>query len=274
MGVRIPDSANFLDFFKSLELKKDDVVFISSDLGRLAKSCRANNERLDLNLLIDTLQTILSEGTLVIPAYTDNLLDGDTFDWVKSKPTTGALSNKVQRRSDFKRTRDPLHSVFAWGKHEKEILELDDNSTFGQHSIFGFLKKVNAKFIFIDIHIQDCFTYIHFIEAQQQVPYRKTYTYAIECIYPEGKQSRDVKFYSKKLGIMSDIHELHDVLLKDDIYQIFQFRDSTIHILEAQTTWDYAEKSINNGPKLYKYSIVKHVKDFVKRYLLRRKGIF
>ena len=274
MGVRIPDAESFLDFFKSLELKKDDVVFISSDLGKLAKSCRANNERLDLNLLIEILQTILSEGTLVIPAYTDNLLDGDTFDWVKSKPTTGALSNKVQKRSDFKRTRDPLHSVFVWGKHQEEVLELEDNSTFGKKSIFEFLKKVNAKFVFIDIHIQECFTYIHYIEEQQKVPYRKNYTYSIECIYPEGIEQRAVNFYSKKLGIMSDINDLHDVLMKDNIYKIFQFRDSTIHILEAQTTWDYAVKSIKTGPKLYKYSIVKHVKDFVKRYLLRRKGIF
>jgi aminoglycoside 3-N-acetyltransferase len=274
MDVRIQDSGSFLVFFQSLQLKKEDVVFISSDLGQLAKSCRANNERIDLHELIETLQGILTDGTIVIPAYTDDLLSGDTFDWVKSKPTTGALSNKVQKRNDFIRTRDPLHSVFVWGKHQQEVLGLDDESTFGSHSIFSFLKKVNAKFIFIDIHIQECFTYIHFIEEQLQVPYRKSYTYTIDCVYPEGTMKRNVKFYSKRLGVTSDINDLHAVLMHDQVYQIFQFRDSYIHILEAQTVWTYAVKSIHKGPKLYKYSLFKHLKDVIKRYVLRRKGIF
>lgn len=274
MITKIPNNNSVLDFFKSLELTSTDVVFISSDIGKLAKLCKSNGENFSVDEIIETLQKIVNEGTIIVPAYTDNLLDGDIFDWKKSKPTTGAFSNKIQRRSDFIRTRDPLHSVFVWGKDAEIISKITDKSTFGKNSIFTYLREKNAKFLFIDIHIQSCFTYIHYIEEQNKVPYRKSYFYTIECIYPEETKKVTIEFYSKKLGIMSDIMDLHDVLLRDGVYKTYRYKDSKIDILLAQDVWEYAVRSINNGPKLFKYSIVKHFKDFVKRYILKRKGIF
>lgn len=274
MISRIVDGGSVLTAFKSIGLKKDDVIFISSDMNTMAKKCKGENERLDINAIIETLQNEVSEGTIIVPAYTDHLLDGDTFDWKRARPTTGSFSNKVQRRKDFVRTKDPLHSVFVWGKHTDQILEFQDDSTFGENSIFHFLRVKNAKFIFIDIHIQDCFTYIHYVEEQNKVNYRKYYEYNINCNYPEGQKTRKVKFYSKKLGVASDIRLLHEVLVQKDVYKRFAFRDSEIDILKAEDVWEYASKSIKQGPYLYTFSLVKYLKDFYKRYVLRRKGIF
>jgi len=270
----LTDEIKIVDFIKSIELKSTDVIFISSDISKLAFSCKTKGEVLDTNEIIDCFQEIVNEGTIIFPAYTDNLIDGNSFDWKKSKPTTGAFSNKVQRRKDFIRTKDPLHSVFVWGKHAKELSEIEDTSTFGKNSVFTFLKNINAKFIFIDIHIQSCFTYIHYIEEQNKVNYRKSYYYNIECIYPEKTINKRVEFYSKKLGVMSDIMDLHAILQNDGVYKSYTYRNSQIDILEAQTVWNYAVDCIENGPKLYKYSIIKHLKDLIKRYILRRKGIF
>ena len=274
MIINVPNSSSILDFFKSLRLNSTDVIFISSDIGKLAKLCKAKGDILNIDEIIETLQAIVPDGTIVVPAYTDNLLDGDTFEWKKSKPTTGAFSNKVQRRKDFIRTRDPLHSVFAWGKDADFISKLEDTSTFGKKSVFTYLREKNAKFLFVDIHIQECFTYIHYIEEQNKVSYRKPYFYNIECIYPDKKSNVCVEFYSKKLGVMSDIMDLNDVLLKNGLYHSYQYQDSKIDILLAEDVWNCAVKCINEGPKLYKYSIIKHVKDLIKRYILKRKGIF
>lgn len=271
---KIENDKSYLELFKNLALKSDDVIFISSSMSKMANSCRSHNERLDINKIVETLQDILTEGTIIVPTYTDDLLSGDTFDWKKSKANTGAFSNKVMKRKDFTRTKDPLHSVLVWGKHQDEILELQDESTFGKRSVFEFLRKVNAKFLFIDIHIQQCFTYIHFIEEQQNVSYRKSYHYDIECVYPEKKEVKRVHFYSKKLGVSSDINDLHDVLVEKKLYSSFSHRENQIDILEAQTVWDEAVKSIENGPYLYKFSLLKYLKDFTKRHILRRKGIF
>ncbi len=274
MKVVTPENKTIIDYINSIKLNPTDVIFISSDIGNLAMLCKAKGEALDVNAIIDCFQEKVHEGTIIVPAYTDHLLDGETFDWKKSKPTTGAFSNKVQRRKDFTRTKDPLHSVFVWGKDSDKLAKIEDESTFGKNSIFTYLRDTNAKFIFIDIHIQACFTYIHYIEEQKKVNYRKSYFYNIRCELPEGAVDKKVKFYSKKLGVMSDIMDLHAILEKDEIYKSYTYGNIQIDILEAKTVWDYAVNCIENGPKLYRYSIIKHAKDLVKRYLLRRKGIF
>jgi len=132
---------SYLSIASQLPLNKDDVLFIASDIKQIALECRAAGEPFDVNAFIESFQDVLSEGTLVVPAYTDYLKNGETFDHKKAKPSTGALSNKVQRRKDFIRSKDPIHSVFAWGKHADEIANLDNESTLGEGSIFGLLHR-------------------------------------------------------------------------------------------------------------------------------------
>ena len=274
MITTISNTSSIDELFRSLNLKKNDVVVFSSDLSRLAMTCKAKNEALNVNTIIDCLQNILSDGTILIPAFTDNLVGGDEFDWQKAKPTTGAVSNKVQRRKDFIRTKDPLHSYFVWGKDTEEVLSKNDDSTFGEHSIFALFQQKNAKFILLDVSLQNSLTYIHYVEEQNKVTYRKPYFYDIKCKYPEGIKSRTIKFYSRKLGVRTYLADLFDQLVCSDLNESFLYDKSRIDIFKAEDVWETGVKCINEGPKLYHYSIMNHLKDFIKRYLLGRKGVF
>jgi len=126
--IKIDPAIPFEELPFHLNLKSDDVVFVSSDLKNFAFNAKKQQKSLNIDLFIENFQRVLSDGTLIIPAYTDYLKNGDTFDFVKSKPSTGAISNKVFKRKDFLRTSDPLHSVLVWGKHQDEILILNDES--------------------------------------------------------------------------------------------------------------------------------------------------
>ncbi|NRA13614.1 MAG: AAC(3) family N-acetyltransferase, partial [Crocinitomicaceae bacterium] len=108
---------SYTSIASQLPLGKSDILFIASDIKQIALNCRSKGESFDVNAFIESFQEVLSEGTLIIPSYTDYLKNGETFDHSKSKPSTGALSNKVLRRKEFIRSTDPLHSVLAWGKH-------------------------------------------------------------------------------------------------------------------------------------------------------------
>jgi len=270
----IPNTSSVEELFRSLNLKKNDVVVLSSDLSRLAMTCKAKGEALNVNSIIECLQSILSDGTILIPAFTDDLVSGDEFDWLKAKPSTGAVSNKVQRRKDFIRSKDPLHSYFVWGKNTDEMLSKNDDSTFGQDSIFAFFKEQNAKFVLLDVHLQDSLTYIHYVEEQNKVTYRKPYFYDIKCNYPEGIKNRTIKFYSRKLGVRTYLVDLFEQLVKRDLNESFLYDKSRIDIFTAQDVWEMGVKCINEGPKLYRYSLMNHLKDFIKRYILGRKGVF
>ena len=270
----IANTNSIEELFRSLNLKKNDVVVFSSDLSRLALTCKAKGEALNVNTIVECLQSVLSEGTILIPAFTDNLVGGDEFDWLKAKPTTGAVSNKVQRRKDFIRTKDPLHSYFVWGKDGDQVLSKNNNSTFGKDSAFAFFKEKNAKFVLLDVHLQDSLTYIHYVEEQNKVTYRKPYFYDIKCKYPEGVEDRTITFYSRKLGVRTYLKDLFSELVKKDLNESFLYDKSRIDIFSAEDIWKMGVKCITEGPKLYHYSVTNHAKDFIKRYLLGRKGVF
>lgn len=258
----------------SLNIKKDDVIVLSSDLSKLAYSFKAKGIPLNVNSIIDGLQEILSEGTLFIPAFTDHLVDGDEFNWKHAKPTTGAVSNKVQRRKDFVRTNDPLHSYFVWGKNSHKILEIKDDSTFGEHSVFAYFKRKNAKFVLLDVHLQNALTYIHYVEEQHRVHYRKPYYYNIRCIYSHGIEERTIQFYSRKLGVRTYLEDLYQELLKRNVTESYLFDKSRIDIFMAQDIWEIGGSCISKGPKLYQFHFMNFAKDFIKRHILRRKGVF
>lgn len=262
---------SYLKLAESLPLQKDDILFIASDLHTLARDCKARGERFDVNTFIDSFQSVLSEGTLVIPAYTDNLWSGDTFDVRSSKPTTGALSNKIFRRTDFERTLDPLHSVFVWGRHKDEILKLETDSTFGEDSIFGYLYRKKAKMICIDVHLQNSFTFVHYVEEKLKVRYRKHYRLNMNVVDAAGTEvEKEIDFHTKRPWILTDLYDLQQSMGADRIKTNYRFGHSKIQYFELQKAHDYVIKYIRSGKRLYQTDLTHFVKTIVKKIIGRK----
>jgi aminoglycoside 3-N-acetyltransferase len=251
----------------SLDLNKDDTIFISSDISNLAKYFKSIGENFQVNRFIEELQTKLSNGTIVIPAYTDNLRNNDVFDIQKSKPTTGALSNRIGRRKDFSRTFDPLHSVYVWGKEKDEILNLSDETSFGERSIFGFFAKVNPKFLFIDVDLQNSFTFIHYLEQKRRVHYRKFYPLEIQIKNEEIIAPKLIQFHTKRMGIVTNLYPLQAFLLKNEFFIKKKDFGSRIFISDAETLTNGVAAFLKTRQKLYKFDFVLLVKQLVKRLL-------
>lgn len=261
------------DFVYHLDLQKNDTVFISSDLNQLAKYGRQNGQSLNVNKVIENLQSILTNGSIVVPAYTDNVLPGGSFDPKKSKPTTGAFSNKVMRRKDFIRSNDPMHSVFAWGEIQSEVKALKNESTFGKDSIFGLLRKKNCKFIFLDISIQNCFTYVHYVEELLRVPYRKFYTYPIKIESPEGKHIQQLKVYGKKMGVYNWIVHMEDFLFENNYFESYQYGLSQIDIITSDVVHPIIEDTIRSEKSTHKFIWKLYFKNLIRKYILGKKGM-
>jgi len=261
---------SYLSIASQLPLNKDDVLFIASDIKQIALECRAAGEPFDVNAFIESFQDVLSEGTLIVPAYTDYLKNGETFDHKKAKPSTGALSNKVQRRKDFIRSKDPIHSVFAWGKHADEIANLDNESTLGEGSIFGLLHREKAKMICIDVNFQNSLTFVHHIEEKEKVSYRKNYHWQMKSIVDGNESNKELLFHTKKPWILTDLYGLQKKSADDGVNILFGFNNSTIQFFSLDEMHDYILKFMKSGQKLYQVSLMHFVKSIAKKILGRK----
>ncbi|MFA5573817.1 MAG: AAC(3) family N-acetyltransferase [Brumimicrobium sp.] len=267
--IKINSNIPFEELAFHLDLQQDDMVFISSDLKQLAVREKKIGKSLDINKFIDNFQQVLKEGTIVIPAYTDGLTKNDIFDYNKSRPVVGALPNRVFKRKDFVRSFDPLHSVFVWGKEKEELLKYDDTSTFGEKSVFHFLHKKNATFIFIDIHPQETFTYVHFIEEQEKVPYRAYKNFTIQYNKGDEKSSRDVHFYTKKKGVLSNIYNLVNDFFKQGAMKRFEYDNIYIDKIKAHSATEIMKQHLSKKQYFYTFSWNRYFRDLIKSFLGR-----
>ncbi len=257
----------YTQFVDSFNLKEEDVVFISSDISNVAKYFKEKEVSFDVNTFVETLQLKLNKGTLIFPAYTDNLRNGDVFDYQRAKPTTGALSNRIGRRKDFKRSFDPLHSVYVWGVKSEEIVGLKDRSSFGENSVFGFLARVNAKFVFIDVDLQNSFTFVHYLEEKMNVSYRKNYSLTITLKNGESIVDVPINFHTKKMGISTQLYPLQDYLIRNGFLIETTSCGSKVHLSEAEDMTKGVRGFLSEKGKMYIFNIKLFAKQVVKRIL-------
>lgn len=260
----------YSDLIDLFALKSDDTLFLSSDLGKLANYFKSQGVKFDVNEFIDSIQSRIPQGTLIVPAYTDNLRDGDTFELHRSKPTTGALSNRVFKRKDFKRTKDPLHSVFVWGQKADELTELKDESTFGPNSIFGFLENDNAVMVIIDVHFNNSFTFVHFVEQRLNVKFRKAYYWKIKVADEEKTYEKNLIFYTKKMGVVTDLDELQAYLIEKNCVQNNDFNGIPVLRVDLKNSAKWTEMFIRSVGKTYRFDPVLWLKQLVKKLIGRK----
>ncbi len=254
----------YLKIPESLPLSSNDALFIASDVKQLALDARTNGTRFDPNQFIEKFQETLSNGTLIIPAYTDHLKNGDTFDHVKGKPTTGALSNKVMRRKDFHRSKDPLHSVFAWGKGSEEIIALDGDSSLGRGSIFDWMHANSAKMLCIDVHFQNSLTYVHYVEELRKVKYRKAYAWRINRTFKDQSDEKSFVFYSRQPWVLTDLELLQKRAIESGVAKVFVSGSSRMLYFDILEMHQLIEKMLDNGEKLHKISLLHFAKGIAK----------
>jgi len=258
------------EFVETFNLQEDDVVFVSSDLSNLAKYFKENEAAFDVNTFIETLQLKVKKGTLIFPAYTDNLRNGDVFDYQKTKPTTGALSNRIGRRKDFVRSFDPLHSVYTWGKKADEIVKLKEESSFGENSIFGLLARENAKFVFIDVDLQNSFTFIHYLEEKLKISYRKYYSMNIQLNNGHTLKDKTILFHTKKMGVCTQLYPLQDYLIRKGFLEEKLNLNANVHLSNANEMTKGVHAFLSSGGKMYTFDFKLFAKQFVKRILGKR----
>jgi aminoglycoside 3-N-acetyltransferase len=246
----IPFSTAILE----LDIKRGDILLVSSDILNLLIKLKYNESIIDPNFIIDNLQEIVGpEGTLLFPTYNWDFCRGLEFDYHKTPSMTGSLSSVALKRKDFKRTKHPIYSFAVWGKYQNLLYSMDNTDSFGTDSPFDFLYKKHGKNLIIDVDYQNCFTFVHYVEECTGVTYR--YIKNFSAAYIDEQLKKEEKLFSMyvrnlELETEININPIGEVLEDKGIAVKKQINNIPFIIIDLYHAFDVIKEDIiNNSSK-------------------------
>ena len=271
----------FAEIVDHLDIKAGDLLLVASDILMLSLEERRIKKRLNPSLFIDSfIRKLGQNGTLLFPAFSWD--HGGQYNIKTAQPTTGGLPRIALERNDFSRTTHPIHSFVVTGKYQEELCRLENESSFGPDSPFAFLHQHHAKMLIIGLDYQRSFTFVHYVEEHEQVPYRYMKHYTTEYIDYEGKSSiKKFSFYARHSGIYNDVNPIGKILEKKGISEERVINNVGFILLDLHQAFDEIQKDIryNKGRNLHCRFLKKAMKKVVrvsvqkgKKYLKRITG--
>jgi|TARA_B100001964_G_scaffold242634_1_gene318019 aminoglycoside 3-N-acetyltransferase len=157
--------------FRQLNIKKGDNLMLHSNIAGIYQfEKKINNNYLD-HFIKFILNHIGNEGTLLIPTYNYNFIQGEPYNRRKSECQVGLLGNFLLKKHYRSRTMAPVFNHLVFGKLKKKIFDCDVKEVFGSRSIFAIIKKKNFKIICFCCSPKEM-TFIHYVERYLKVDYR------------------------------------------------------------------------------------------------------
>lgn len=265
------DYVSYLQLPELVGLKKGDVVYIASNLVRLAMITRKHEGEFEADKFINALQEAVGEeGTLLFPAFNFSVGKKAKWDIENTVPQTGLLPEAVFKRKDFKRTKHPLHSFLVWGKHTDEICSLNDISSFGENSPFGFLHRNDGRLLGIDVDLQHSLAQAHYVEEKEQVDYRKWRNYYINYVDDNTvKTMQHCRLFGKKIGWVNDVNPLWKDFIEEGVSKEIRLNNVSFRLTNLVKAYPIMARDIhtNEAKKIARFSWDTYVKQVVKRLL-------
>lgn len=183
-----------------LDIRAGEMIYVSSELLLPMWRAKKRGEVFEPDALIDALQRrVTSEGTLLIPAYNFDFSNKGSYDIRHSKSSVGHLANVAMERSDFVRTRHPIHSLMVWGREAGTLQEMDNLNSFGKDTPFALMIERGAREIGIGLgSYGKATTFVHEVEVEARVPYRFTKRFTGSYTDENGKTMERTFLYAAR----------------------------------------------------------------------------
>lgn len=250
-----------INTIKQLGVREGDVLFVSSDITRLIWNIQyVTTEEISVNMIIDAFQGIIGiNGTLIFPTYNWGFCKGETWNYHKTKCLTGALGIVALKRADFKRTQHPIYSFAVWGKDQELLCNMTNTSSFGADSPFAYFEHQQAKNLIIDVPLNHCFTFVHYVEQQSGIA-----TYRYEKNFTAGYVDRDgnesIRTYSMfvrdlDLDVENILEPIEQQMLGENVAKRATVYGVPITLIDMRKSRDLILEDIinNRSRKICKY---------------------
>jgi aminoglycoside 3-N-acetyltransferase len=189
----------------------------------------------------------LGANTLCVPTFTFSFCNGQAYDVEKSRSKMGALNEYIRGLDEATRSVDPLMSVAMVGEH-RELVEDLGHECLGDDGTFGRLHATpGAKFLFLGASPSQCFTYIHFVEAQERVPYRYSRDFS-GTIIAGGREYEDTySLYVRYANVVPGGGGLEEEMVREGLLRRVGCGDGTIGCLDEPATISWPRHTRERG---------------------------
>lgn len=263
------DKNTYIDGFmtecRELGIDKGDIVYISSDVTRLTmdamKQCSLKGKSGRdgfFGSFVDALKDLVGpEGTLLFPVFTWSFCRGIPYDVKKTQGEVGALGNWVlNNRDDFSRTEHPLYSFMVWGRDAQKLVSMHNLTAWGDDSPFAYLLNEHGKNLLIDISLEGCFTFAHFVEESIGIPVRYYKDFTGEYVTSDGvSETRTYTMFVRDLDIDSRQVTPDDCLVRDGVARMSDYRGMELQVVDLHASYPFIEKNFreDNGDEWYDF---------------------
>ena len=195
---------NLNKIFKKFKIQSSDSIMIHGDIGAINQLKFSKTDSIE-NKLLKFYRLLINkynfDGTLLIPTFTYSFCKKKIFDKNESQSEIGLFSELTRKISLGKRTLHPIFSFKIYGKKTEYFLNANNNTCFGDNSIFDKFMKQNGKIMCIGCNF-NMITFIHFIEELTNVPYRYHKNFKGKLLDKKNAQNIKVTYFVKKMKYM------------------------------------------------------------------------
>ncbi len=240
------------DLIDQFELKSGDFVVVTGNFNRFIFKRKREDKKYDANALIDEIILRIGRGgTLAFQTFSWDFCHGLGFSVKDTKSKTGALGNLALKREDFTRMAHPIYSFAVWGRYKNELANLNNVSSFADDSPFGFMRRLKANMIIVNLELNHSFTFVHHAEQICGIDYR--FEKDFNGIYVDKNGEKSNKTYSmfvRKDGVITDLKPLEMLFLKSKAMKINETGEDEIKIINLSRAYEIIADDIkNNGAR-------------------------
>ena len=242
---------DFSKILKNIGLKKNDIVFVHSNLTNL--SFEKNFFEICEDLYQSIISIIGNESSLLVPTFTyQNFNDRRIFKNKETFSETGLFPEFIRLKKNSQRTNHPLYSLSGVGKNLDLIFKNINRNSTGKGSPFERMYKFDVKILHIDIKLVHACTFLHFVEEQMNVPYRYSKYYDYQIIDDNNKKiildfenyvrmTEFYKFPKQSSYIQRD-------LIKNKVIKLNKISKSFFSLVSSKKLYDFFSKKLKINP--------------------------
>lgn len=232
--------------FNKLGIEKNDNIIIHSNIAAFGIFDR-NLCKFFIDIAIDRIGI---HGSLAMPLYN---LGYDSTKIIDLKNDFKKNKNSIMSKIFFKkynvvRSKSVLHSHILIGKLKKEFIKRKVFKSFGQKSDFEFFLKKKFKLILLGCSPSEGCSYIHNLEYNLNLPYRKKKLLNFKVKFNKKYLSKKILYPIRKNNIKINLDKLffNRKVLKFVKSANLKFAKS--HIINLNDLDYYGKKLLKSNP--------------------------